>query len=187
MSRDIIDDIDALIDEQLATGPVDDYSVNRYDKCWHCGRDWHGLATALCPGSDFIGPVQQQGRVINVAETLRAAHAHVAVMIDSGSLERFRAAIRRFADAFTGLVEVASAERPAVRFHAAPSTMMVAGFDGSRSDSLAVTVPSDDQAVSTRRRERQRLNALARQQTIEATRRNELVERYRARMRELAQ
>ena len=84
MAHDIdalIDDIDRLVDEQLAAGPVDDYSVNRYDRCWRCGRDWHGMAITtrmeamrhrqsydeayrvadddspiLCPGSDFIGP-----------------------------------------------------------------------------------------------------------------------------------
>lgn len=86
MPRDIdglLDDIDRLVDEQLAAGPVDDYNTNRYDKCWHCSRDWHGVAITqrveqmrwsgrfdedyrvvdddspvLCPGSDFIGPVQ---------------------------------------------------------------------------------------------------------------------------------
>lgn len=86
MPRDIdglLDDIDRLVDEQLAAGPVDDYNANRYSKCPHCDRDWHGIAITerianmhmagrydegyrvvddesrvLCPGSDFIGPVQ---------------------------------------------------------------------------------------------------------------------------------
>ncbi|MBM4711076.1 hypothetical protein GS928_25085 [Rhodococcus hoagii] len=44
--RDIIDDIDALVDEQMA-GYRDrsgyDHNVNQ-DRCWHCGEDWHGLA-----------------------------------------------------------------------------------------------------------------------------------------------
>ena len=78
---DIIDAIDALVSEQLATGPVDDYNVNRYDKCPHCQRDWHGMPVTvriaqmyatgqfeddyrvadddtlvLCEGSEFIGP-----------------------------------------------------------------------------------------------------------------------------------
>lgn len=43
---DIIDAIDALVDEQMA-GYRDrsgyDHNVNQ-DRCWHCGEDWHGLA-----------------------------------------------------------------------------------------------------------------------------------------------
>jgi hypothetical protein len=78
----LLDTIDELVDESLTVGPVDDYNTNRYDKCWHCGRDWHGIpiterieqmrwmgafnetyrladddSAVLCPGSDFIGPV----------------------------------------------------------------------------------------------------------------------------------
>ena len=49
----VIDAIDALVDEQLAEGPVDDYSVNRYDKCALCKLDWHGLRddSTGCPGA----------------------------------------------------------------------------------------------------------------------------------------
>lgn len=79
---DIVDAIDALVDEQLAAGPVDDYNADRYDKCPHCDRHWHGLPLThriatmytwgqydetyksedddtpiLCRGSDFIGPM----------------------------------------------------------------------------------------------------------------------------------
>jgi hypothetical protein len=79
---DIIDTIDELVDWQLSQGPVDDYNTNRYDKCWHCGRQWHGIALTrrvaemyaigicdenystaaddspvVCPGSNFIGPI----------------------------------------------------------------------------------------------------------------------------------
>ncbi len=78
---DIIDTIDELVDWQLSKGPVDDYNADRYEKCWHCGGDWHGIALTrrvvemytlgrynetysigdddspvVCPGSDFIGP-----------------------------------------------------------------------------------------------------------------------------------
>lgn len=78
---DIIDTIGQLIDQQLAAGPVDDYNVNRYDKCPHCQRDWHGMPVTvriaqmyatgqfeddyqiadddtpvLCEGPEFIGP-----------------------------------------------------------------------------------------------------------------------------------
>lgn len=91
--RDIVDDIDALVDEQMA-GYGDrsgyDHNVNQ-DRCWHCGEDWHGLAITeemrrmrrwgemdagyryaedespvWCPGSEFIGPwatPRQLGRI----------------------------------------------------------------------------------------------------------------------------
>lgn len=80
---DIVDEIDALVNDQLAQGPIDDYSINRYDKCPHCGRDWHGMkitarieemrragkydetysytddtTEVMCEGSDFIGPIR---------------------------------------------------------------------------------------------------------------------------------
>lgn len=44
-------DIDALVDEQLAGGPVDDYNVDRYDRCRICKQGWHGLPNDVgCPG-----------------------------------------------------------------------------------------------------------------------------------------
>jgi len=82
--RDIIDDIDALVDEQMAGGePIGgyDYGDPDYPRCPHCSEGWHGLkitarmremrwggafdegyryaeddSDVLCPGSDFIGP-----------------------------------------------------------------------------------------------------------------------------------
>lgn len=91
---DIVDAIDALVDEQLAAGPRDDYNVNRFDKCPHCGRQWHGLAITeriadmygigiydetysaatdssriLCRGSDFIGPMPDERRYDTVGWT----------------------------------------------------------------------------------------------------------------------
>ena len=82
---DIVDEIDALVDAQLAGGPVDDYNADRYDKCPHCDRHWHGLPVTqliaamyrtgqfiedyscdaddtriLCRGSDFIGPMPSE-------------------------------------------------------------------------------------------------------------------------------
>lgn len=45
-SRNIIDEIDALVDEQMADGePVGgyDYGDPDYPKCPHCYDDWHGL------------------------------------------------------------------------------------------------------------------------------------------------
>ena len=82
---DIVDDIDALVDEQLEGGPVDDYNADRYDRCPHCDRHRHGLkitervahmyswgefdkdyraaddnSRVLCEGSDFIGPMPSE-------------------------------------------------------------------------------------------------------------------------------
>ncbi|NKU54973.1 hypothetical protein GS881_15610 [Rhodococcus hoagii] len=82
--RDIIDDIDALVDEQMAGGePIGgyDYDDPGFPDCPHCSEGWHGLkitarmremrwggafdedyryaedeSEVLCPGSDFIGP-----------------------------------------------------------------------------------------------------------------------------------
>lgn len=83
--RDIIDEIDALVDEQLSAYDSRsgyDHNVNQ-ERCWHCGREWHGLkitarmermaaqvaydedyryadddSEVLCPGSGFIGPTR---------------------------------------------------------------------------------------------------------------------------------
>ncbi|NKW61729.1 hypothetical protein GS931_17435 [Rhodococcus hoagii] len=44
--HDIIDAIDALVDEQMAGGePIGgyDWSDPNYPQCPHCGDDWHGL------------------------------------------------------------------------------------------------------------------------------------------------
>lgn len=85
MTDDLIDTIDALIDEQLAAGEPEtgyDYDDPTYPSCPHCAEKWHGLAITtrmlgmrfrgvidpdyryaeddsrvLCPGSDFIGPM----------------------------------------------------------------------------------------------------------------------------------
>jgi len=46
--RDVVDEIDRLVNEELRPGPVDDYETNRYPKCKHCGCDWHGLLCAHC-------------------------------------------------------------------------------------------------------------------------------------------
>ncbi|AOE44091.1 hypothetical protein SEA_BLINO_76 [Gordonia phage Blino] len=44
--RDIVDDIDALIDEQLAAGETGQArrAATADRRCGHCGRAWHGLA-----------------------------------------------------------------------------------------------------------------------------------------------
>jgi len=49
-------DIDALIDEQLAAGPTDDYNRDWHTRegdvtCKLCGQEWHGLEIkGSCPG-----------------------------------------------------------------------------------------------------------------------------------------
>lgn len=79
---DIADRIGELVDQQLQQESSGyDHNINQ-DKCWHCGRDWHGLpitrriaqmyarrtydetyssanddSPVVCPGSDFIGPI----------------------------------------------------------------------------------------------------------------------------------
>ncbi len=100
---DIVDQIGALIDEQLDAGePLTgfDFGDPQYPKCGHCGRDWHGLAitarmeemrwrgvfdedyrhaeddsAVLCPGSDFIGPLP--------ATTQREPHRWPVVDLDA--------------------------------------------------------------------------------------------------------
>lgn len=45
-TNNIIDDIDALIDEQLTAGETgqERRAATADHPCWHCGRAWHGLA-----------------------------------------------------------------------------------------------------------------------------------------------
>ena len=70
----MLDAIDELVNESLAPGPRDDYSVNRYDRCPRCHGDWHGLPNELgCNGSDGepIKYVDQIERVVTVSGTDR--------------------------------------------------------------------------------------------------------------------
>lgn len=80
---DIIDTIDALINEQLAEGETP--CGSRFPTCPHCDRDWHGFpltervasmygygsfdedyrvgeddSIVLCPGSNFHGPARPE-------------------------------------------------------------------------------------------------------------------------------
>jgi len=53
----VIDDIDALVDEQLrqeASGY--DHNLNQ-PRCRWCDREWHGKADVWCRGSDVQGPL----------------------------------------------------------------------------------------------------------------------------------
>ncbi len=56
----VIDEIDALIDEQIRAGePRNGYDFDDPDfpEC-RCGLNWHGLPTLVCPGSDTEGPLR---------------------------------------------------------------------------------------------------------------------------------
>ena len=83
---DIIDTIDALIEEQLSEGEPPPFSA-KFPRCPHCDRDWHGFpltervaemycgglfdedyrvveddSPVLCPGSDAYGPARPKAR-----------------------------------------------------------------------------------------------------------------------------
>jgi hypothetical protein len=53
--QDVVDEIDRLVNEQVAPGPRDDYRVNRYPKCAKCHHDWHGI---LCDNCDCLGELE---------------------------------------------------------------------------------------------------------------------------------
>lgn len=95
--HDIIDQIDQLVDEQLANyhnRSGYDHNVNQ-DTCPHCGRHWHGLPVTqrvanmyrsgrydpayvaaeddspiMCDGSNFIGPIRPGGQTAQFATAL---------------------------------------------------------------------------------------------------------------------
>lgn len=86
---DIVNAIDALIEEQLSQGEPErgfDAGDPGFPSCSHCDRDWHGFpltervaamyrrgsfdegysvkgdeSLVLCPGSNFIGPIKADG------------------------------------------------------------------------------------------------------------------------------
>jgi hypothetical protein len=85
--KDIVDEIDQLVSDSLSRPIVDDYRVDRYDRCFHCSRPWHGIpltrriadmyqhghfdesyrvdeddSEILCQGSNFIGPMRAPTR-----------------------------------------------------------------------------------------------------------------------------
>jgi hypothetical protein len=49
------DEISSLVNHSLTRPIVDDYSVNRFDRCDFCGNQWHGLpeyhSGRTCPGA----------------------------------------------------------------------------------------------------------------------------------------
>jgi len=59
----VIDDIDALVDEQIAAGEAPggyDYNDPEFPRC-RCGCMWHGLRKGGCPGSGVEGPLMATG------------------------------------------------------------------------------------------------------------------------------
>ncbi len=59
----VIDEIDALVEEQLAGGEPEtgyDFDDPDFPEC-RCGLNWHGLAVYGCPGSDTEGPLRPTG------------------------------------------------------------------------------------------------------------------------------
>lgn len=59
----VIDDIDALVDEQLAAGEAPGSYDSRdpeFPRC-RCGSSWHGLGRSGCPGSGVEGPLVATG------------------------------------------------------------------------------------------------------------------------------
>lgn len=71
----VIADIDALIDEQLAAGEPEtgyDYGDPDYPDCPHegCWSQWHGEPTGMCPGSAVLGPLLPHRELVH-APTVR--------------------------------------------------------------------------------------------------------------------
>jgi len=59
----VIDEIDALVEEQLRGGEPEtgyDFDDPDFPEC-RCGLDWHGLPAYGCPGSDTEGPLRSAG------------------------------------------------------------------------------------------------------------------------------
>lgn len=62
-AQQVIDDIDALVDEQLSAGETPggyDYNDPEFPRC-RCGCMWHGLRRGICPGSYTEGPLMATG------------------------------------------------------------------------------------------------------------------------------
>ncbi len=61
-AQSVIDDIDALVEEQLAAGEStgECHGIRNFPQC-RCRAQWHGLPTPKCPGSDAEGPMVPSG------------------------------------------------------------------------------------------------------------------------------
>lgn len=74
----VLDDIDELMRSECDEfgRPLDDYQVDRYDRCPRCNSSWHGLPSGLCPGShadagDAVAPNESQRYVDQVVSVTR--------------------------------------------------------------------------------------------------------------------
>ena len=133
---DLIDRIDALVDEQMADGePANGYDFGDpdYPGCPHCHRQWHGLhitkriesmrwsgefdpdysytedeSPVLCEGSDFIGPRRPPARPVQVVNSVVA----VRIVPDFRGLVEF---VTQAAERWQGLFQqIAESFIPAV-------------------------------------------------------------------------
>lgn len=95
--QSVIDDIDALVDEQLQqTRTGYDYNVGE-ERC-RCGRDWHGLPSGGCPGSCVEGPVAENPQRIGVVDM----HLDLSFR---GIEERIRTSMNALAELFASSAE----------------------------------------------------------------------------------
>lgn len=113
--KDLIDRIDELVDASLARPITDDYSVNKFPKCPHCNREFHGIpltqriadmyqrgvfdesyrvdtddSEILCQGSDFIGPMKAPGRAYGVGLAGGRTASLMSYMMETLGIEDLR-------------------------------------------------------------------------------------------------
>lgn len=82
----VINDIDALVDEQLRRGPYGEYGWNNdareFMKCPHCPHDWHGLPCDECYGR-CTSSTGVHSRVIDIITKI-LTESGIAVRCDDG-------------------------------------------------------------------------------------------------------
>lgn len=113
----MIDEIDALIDEQMRDGePETGYDFNdpTFPEC-RCGLNWHGLPVRGCPGSDTEGP-HRRGRRTKTVRLFQQTPTVLDREAVEAQLHAFRelgravvAEWERFTAAFSGLTAAVQA------------------------------------------------------------------------------
>lgn len=143
---DLIDRIDALVDEQMADGEPEngyDFGDPDYPGCPHCHRQWHGLritkrietmrwtgfdpeysyseddSLVLCEGSDFIGPRRPPAWVNSVGHIRIAPNVRGLADHIAQAAERWRGMFQQIAEAFAPVVNL-TLWMPHMRDHSAP-------------------------------------------------------------------
>lgn len=134
--QDVIDAIDALVDEQMSAGQ----HASRPDPCPLCGGNWHGLRRGACPGvTDTEGNPEQDARrdsdvFAHGEETLSAETSRPpgrALAQPAGPPRRdIDFSIRVDADCSFRVTPMLSTWRPGSREH--PSDMRFAVVGGRR-------------------------------------------------------